>query len=184
MAKKNNMQLIYLIGSVLLVAGLVYYLGGGQKRQHRAQQEAHQRELAEKRELEVDIHLPGHTSEEIGAKVEHFSNCDKEELPRPVDTSLSCETKDQIKPEELLPLDKDTEWSKANPVQSDALKDKNFLLAGHNIGINTVGQTLRNANLQLRSEPPNPQTVVSPFLQSTIEPDIMRLPLEIGGACQ
>ena len=184
MAKKNNMQLIYLIGSVLLVAGLVYYLGGGQKRRHRAQQEAHQRDLAAKRELEVDIHLPGHSGDEIGAKVEHYENSQKQELPRPVDTSLSCETKDQIKPEELLPLDKDTEWSKANPVQSDALKDKNFLLAGHNIGINTVGQTLRNANLQLRSEPPNPQTVVSPFLQSTIEPDIMRLPLEIGGACQ
>ena len=181
---KNNMQIIYLIGSVLLVAGLVYYLGSSQRSQHRAQQEAHQRELQAKRELEVDIHLPGHSGDEIGAQVEHYSNNGKQDLPRPVDSSLSCETKDQIKPEELLPLDNDNDWSKANPVQSGILKDKNFLDAGHNIGIDTVGQSLRNANLQLRSEPPNPQTIVSPFLQSTIEPDIMRLPLEIGGACQ
>jgi hypothetical protein len=44
-----------------------------------------------------------------------------------------------------------------------------------------VGQTLRNANLQIRSEPPNPQVAVSPWLNSTIEPDINRRPFEIGG---
>jgi hypothetical protein len=51
----------------------------------------------------------------------------------------------------------------------------------HHIGVNTVGQTLRNANRQLRSEPPNPQVKVSPFLQTTIGPDTNRKPLEIGG---
>ena len=44
-------------------------------------------------------------------------------------------------------------------------------------------QVLRNANLQLRSEPPNPQVKVSPWLQTTIETDTNRRPLEIGG-CQ
>jgi hypothetical protein len=56
----------------------------------------------------------------------------------------------------------------------------NFLEAGYHYGINTVGQTLRNANLQLRSEVPNPQVQVSPFLQTTIEPDLSRRVLEIG----
>jgi hypothetical protein len=59
----------------------------------------------------------------------------------------------------------------------------NFLTAGYHIGINTVGQTLRNANRQLRSEPLNPQVPVSPWLQTTIEPDTNRRPLEIGGGC-
>ena len=36
----------------------------------------------------------------------------------------------------------------------------------------------RNSNLQLRSEPPNPQTQVSPWLNSTIEPDLIRRPLD------
>jgi hypothetical protein len=55
-----------------------------------------------------------------------------------------------------------------------------LLKSGYHIGIDTIGNTLRNANLQIRSEPPNPTTKVSPWLQSTIEPDLMRAPLEIG----
>ena len=43
------------------------------------------------------------------------------------------------------------------------------------------GESLRNANRQLRSEPANPQVKVSPWIQSTIEPDTNRKPLEIGG---
>ena len=60
------------------------------------------------------------------------------------------------------------------------LKNVSLLKAGHHIGINTVGQSLRNANLQLRSEPANPQLNVGPWNQSTIAADTMRRPLEIG----
>ena len=60
------------------------------------------------------------------------------------------------------------------------LKNVSLLKAGHHIGINTVGQSLRNANLQLRSEPANPQLNVGPWNQSTISSDTMRRPLEIG----
>lgn len=38
------------------------------------------------------------------------------------------------------------------------------------IGINSIGQTLRNTNHQLRIEPQNPQTYISPWNQTTIEP--------------
>jgi len=55
-----------------------------------------------------------------------------------------------------------------------------LLKAGYHIGIDTVGQTLRNANLQIRSEPPNPQINVGPWNASTISPDTMRVPLELG----
>lgn len=92
----------------------------------------------------------------------------------------SCFPKDQVMPQELLPHDNSSLWAQVNPQGVGSLKDKNFLQAGHHIGINTVGQTLRNANLQLRSEPANPQAHVSPWLQSTIEPDMNRKPLEIG----
>jgi|TARA_B100000902_G_C27296343_1_gene910166 hypothetical protein len=40
--------------------------------------------------------------------------------------------------------------------------------------INISGQSLRNANMQLRSEPPNPIKKVGPWMQSTIEPDLYR----------
>jgi hypothetical protein len=56
----------------------------------------------------------------------------------------------------------------------------NFLNAGYLIGVDTIGSSLRNANLQVRSEPPNPQLIVSPWMNTTIEPDVFRQPLEIG----
>ena len=83
-------------------------------------------------------------------------------------------------PSELLPKDVNSQWAQLNPAGSADFKNVNLLKAGHLIGIDTVGSSLRNANLQERSEPPNPTTSVSPWLNTTIEPDLMRLPLEIG----
>lgn len=87
----------------------------------------------------------------------------------------------QLTAGDLLPNDNSSQWAQVYPQGEGSLKDRNFLQAGYHIGINTVGQTLRNANLQLRSEPPAPQVKVSPWLQSTIEPDLGRKPFEIGG---
>ena len=92
-----------------------------------------------------------------------------------------CFPKDQLTPSELLPADANSTWAQVNPAGQGELGDQNFLNAGYHVGVNTVGQTLRSANLQLRSEPPNPQVKVSPWLQSTIEPDSNRKPMEIGG---
>ena len=72
-----------------------------------------------------------------------------------------CVPKDQLSPEELLPQSNSSEWAKVNPQGVGTLKDKNFL--------------------QLRSDPPNPQVAISPWLQSTISPDMNRKPMEIGG---
>lgn len=93
----------------------------------------------------------------------------------------ACFPKEMLTPEELKPQDNSSLWAQVNPAGEGTLKGRSFLQAGHNIGINTVGQTMRNANLQIRSEPPNPQVSVSPWNQTTIEPDTARKPLEIGG---
>lgn len=92
-----------------------------------------------------------------------------------------CYPKDVLSSAELLPRDANSLYAQVNPSGQGSLQDQNFLTAGYHIGINTVGQSLRNANRQLRSEPPNPQVKVSPWLQTTIEPDINRRPLEIAG---
>ena len=92
-----------------------------------------------------------------------------------------CYPKDVLSSADLLPRDADSLYAQVNPSCQGSLADQNFLTAGYHIGINTVGQTLRNANRQLRSEPPNPQVKVSPWSQTTIEPDINRRPLEIAG---
>jgi hypothetical protein len=91
-----------------------------------------------------------------------------------------CYPRDQLTPSELLPKDPNSIWAQQNPMGTGSLKGKNFLSAGALIGVNTVGQSLRNANYQLRSEPPNPQVPVSVFNQTTIEPDVNRRTLEIN----
>lgn len=91
-----------------------------------------------------------------------------------------CYPRDQLTPGELLPKDASSVWAQQNPMGTGSLKGKNFLSAGALVGVNTVGQTLRNANWQLRSEPANPQVAVSVFNQSTIAPDTNRRDLEIS----
>jgi len=91
-----------------------------------------------------------------------------------------CYPRDQLTPSELLPKDPNSIWAQQNPMGTGSLKGKNFLSAGALIGVNTVGQSLRNANYQLRSEPPNPQVPVSVFNVPTIEPDVNRRSLEIS----
>lgn len=91
-----------------------------------------------------------------------------------------CYPREQLNPSDLLPADNNSTWAEQNPMGPGSLKGKNFLSAGALLGVNTVGQSLRNANWQLRSEPPNPQVPVSIFNQSTIQPDVNRRPLEIN----
>lgn len=91
-----------------------------------------------------------------------------------------CYPRDQLTPGELLPKDANSIWAQQNPMGTGSLKGKNFLSAGALIGVNTVGQSLRNANYQLRSEPPNPQVPVTVFNVPTIEPDMNRRSLEIA----
>jgi len=94
----------------------------------------------------------------------------------------SCFKRDRLTKDDLLPKDANLKWAQINPSSAGDITDKNFLTAGYHIGINTVGQSLRNANLQLRSEIPNPQVAVSPWLISTIEPDVRPVSFEIGSA--
>ena len=98
----------------------------------------------------------------------------------------SCYPQNTLKPDDLLPKDKKNDvndFNKNYPVSEGILKGVNFLEAGYQVGVNTVGQSLRNANQQLRAEPPNPQVNVSPWQNTTIGPDLGRRPLEVGEDC-
>ena len=96
----------------------------------------------------------------------------------------SCTKQNIQNPADLLPKDNNSQWAQLNPSGKGELANINLLKAGYHIGIDTIGQTLRNANLQIRSEPPNPQLYVGPWNLSTIEPDFMRPPLELGQGIQ
>ena len=127
----------------------------------------------------------GFEEEEEGfeEKKEGFADLEAFEGPASFGSAESpagCYPRDQLTPSELLPKEANSVWAEQNPMGPGSLKGKNFLSAGALLGTNTVGQSLRNANLQLRSEPANPQVQVSIFNQSTISPDISHRPLEIG----
>lgn len=94
---------------------------------------------------------------------------------------LDCFPKDQLTAEDLLPReDGYNTWQEVNPQAQGALTDQNFLESGYHFGINTVGQSLKNPNQQLRSDPVIPQVATGPWLQSTYEPDTNRKFFEIG----
>ena len=121
--------------------------------------------------------------QDMSDKKEGFADLNAYEGPAQfgsADAPAGCYPRDQLTPSELLPKDMASVWAEQNPMGPGSLKGKNFLSAGALIGVNTVGQSLRNANLQVRSEPPCPQVAVSIFNQSTISPDISHRPLEIG----
>ena len=85
-------------------------------------------------------------------------------------------------PSDLLPRDQNSQWSALNPnaMNKGDILMPDLLQAGYHIGLDTIGQTLRNPNLQLRSDPLIQKGDIGPWNQSTIEPDIGRVPLEIG----
>jgi len=113
--------------------------------------------------------------------VEGFETLTPAPMPfKDAEKPANCYPKDQITPQELLPNDPNSKWAQVNPQGQGDIAGKNYLSAGALIGVNTIGQSLRNANYQLRSDPPNPQVKVSIWNQSTIEPDINRRALEIG----
>ena len=85
----------------------------------------------------------------------------------------------QLTPSELLPKDTNSIYSQMNPSQCD-LQEKNFLEAGYHVGISTHGQANPIPNLQIRSDPIIPPRNVSPWSQSTKQPDTNRRHFEIG----
>ncbi len=85
-------------------------------------------------------------------------------------------------PADLLPTDANSQWAALNPVNMNqgSILNGDMLQAGYHIGLDTIGQTLKNPNLQLRSDPIIPKQDVGPWNQSTYEPDLGRIPLEVG----
>ena len=181
MMNDDTVQTILVVVAVALVSYLLYnYLN----------QEQVQSETVEGfYDGENEVEQASEQVDEVEQGVQASETLGQNEEPRSIEQSESsqfnqmpaeCYPKDVLTSAELLPQDSNSRWAQAVPSGAGSLQDKNFLNAGFHVGINTVGQSLRNANRQLRSEPPNPQMKVSPWLQSTIEPDVNRRAMEIG----
>lgn len=113
-----------------------------------------------------------------------FKSIDYESNPSgastiPDGSAMTCYPKAKLSAEDLLPKEAaNTKWAQINPVGTGALQNVNLLTAGYNLGVNTVGASHKNPNMSIRSDPPIPKLDVSPWLNSTIEPDTWRKKLE------
>jgi len=79
----------------------------------------------------------------------------------------------KFKSSELLPTDVNKDWFETDfsHAQVNVNNDNLVVTDKYVIGVNTVGQSLKNPSYDLRAAPPCPKFTVSPWLQSTIEPD-------------
>lgn len=191
----SNQTIVSVALLVILVAVAFYMLDptlGGLLRRREGFASMTQPSLGDKPAGKMDVSGNIQKADEMGnphsvggdaKKAEGFADLSAYEGPAQFGAAgapAGCYPRDQLTPSELIPKDKNSVWAQQNPMGNGSLKGKNFLSAGALIGVNTVGQSLRNASWDLRSTAPNPQEPVSVFNNSTIEPDINRRPLEIG----
>lgn len=117
---------------------------------------------------------------------------EQESMYRNVDFSTQklpndCFPKDRLTTEDLLPKDAaNLKWSMVNPAGQGDVSNINFVEAGALQGINSTMGSMRNANLQIRSDPVIPNNGVNwPINMSTIPRNsaLLRKPLEINGEC-
>lgn len=69
----------------------------------------------------------------------------------------------------LLPKEERQDWFE--DVTPQKIKNRHLINIYRPIGVNTVITSRKNGSLDLRGNPVNPKTFVSPFLNSSIEPD-------------
>jgi len=101
-------------------------------------------------------------------------------------TGQSTYSESTLSASELLPKGEiGASWAAVNPSAMEDLKGQNFLQAGYHANINIIGisQNNRNPTYDIRSETPNPQSKVGPFLQTTIDPDPFRANRALDGLC-
>lgn len=77
---------------------------------------------------------------------------------------------DLFKVDELLPQEVPKDWFEVMP-EPIKVKNRHLINITKPVGINTIGTSLKNPSHDIRGTPPCPKFVVSPWLQSSIEPD-------------
>lgn len=97
----------------------------------------------------------------------------------------NCYTRDGLNPSDLLPKasPEAAQFLSSNPPSAGNADSRNLLQAGFHIGVDTVCQTNKNPNLQLRSDPPISRSGPQPIFNASTIPFVQnnRRVLEMGG---
>jgi len=161
-------RLLIIVGFIVLAVVLMYYTAG--KVTVIDNMDTKEPLVGEAKEAVKDV---------VNAVTGSETKKDKEEMSNK-EGFEGYSTQDVANPAQLLPNDANSQWASLNPVSQSNPQIPDLLSAGYHIGLDTIGQTMKNANLQLRSDPVIQKSDSGPWNQSTIEPDLMRVPLEVG----
>jgi len=91
-------------------------------------------------------------------------------------SNQNCEPADLYDVDKYLPAEQNSDFFEVLP-EPVSIKNRHLINITHPIGINTIGSSLKNASHDIRGAPSCPKFVVSPWSQSSIEPDINLKPL-------
>jgi hypothetical protein len=88
------------------------------------------------------------------------------------ETTVSQNKSSELKSSEFLPQEVNVDWfdkdfNTIKNIDQDTLID----ISQYSSGVDTVGQSLKNPSYDIRGNIPNPKNIISPFLNSSIEPD-------------
>jgi len=102
----------------------------------------------------------------------------KNNLPDPKFAKvISSESRKTLGSSDLLPIEENKDWFQVPNKEFNLMQAVDLELPEIKIGVDTVGQSRKNATYDIRSAPPNPKFVISPWNNSTIEPDYNTKPL-------
>lgn len=106
------------------------------------------------------------------ASVDGSGSSDFTYKKRPFTKSSTEDIKDRMNSQYLLPNEIENGWFDVAPlINTKHITDTHLLHPKVHMGVNTVGSSLRNGTHDIRGDIPNPKLNVSPWNNSTIEPD-------------
>jgi hypothetical protein len=88
----------------------------------------------------------------------------------PCGSNQNCSPEELFDSDKMLPQEVNDDWFQNVP-EPVSVKNRHLINVTRPIGVNTIGNSTRNASYDLRGTIANPREVVSPFLNSSIEPD-------------
>jgi len=141
----------------------------------------------------VDVPVPTDNTSNTAADFDRFnnplgdgnSNINQDEIVSNIDADMAKLIQEnkvnqaKFAASDLLPQEVNNAWFKQDisPATFKIDRDDLINVNRYHIGVNTIGQSLKVASWDLRSAPPCPKIVVSPWNQSTVEPDYNIKPL-------
>lgn len=91
-------------------------------------------------------------------------------------SNQNCEPEDLFDVDKYLPQEVNDDWFEVQP-EPISVKNRHLINITKPIGINTIGTSNKNMSYDIRSAPAVPKLVVSPWLQSSIDPDVNLKPM-------